>query len=133
MPNTRHPLTYRLCLLGLLLPYLISGVLKLLDFAGAQAEVTALTGMAAAAPLAAAVIATQLGGSALLLFGGRRAWLGGVALAGFTLLATLLAHTWWNLPPGAMRTQAFNGFWEHLALVCALLLAAVASRTETRA
>lgn len=87
------PLTWRrLALLGLVLPYLVSGVLKALDFAVAQAEVAGLIGGTAVAPITAAVIALQLGGSALLLRGGRLAWLGGVALAVFTLAATFLAH-----------------------------------------
>lgn len=115
----------RLALLALLLPYLISGVLKLLDFAGAQAEVAGLLGPIAVAPLTVAVIALQLGGSALLLSGGRLAWLGGIALAVFTLIATGLAHTWWQLPPGPDRAHAFNGFWEHIALVGALLFVAL--------
>jgi transmembrane protein len=123
----------RQCLLVLLLlPYFISGFLKLFDFAGAQAEVTALTGVGASAPLAAAVIVTQLGGSAVLLFGGRWAWLGGAALAGFTLVATFLAHTWWHLPTGSGRMHAFNGFWEHIALVGALSFAALVRFRETR-
>ncbi len=118
----------RLALLGLLLPYFISGVLKLLDFAGAQAEVAGLLGGAAVLPLTAAVIAAQLGGSALLLGGGRLAWLGGLALAAFTLAATILAHRWWPLPPGPDRAHAFNTFWEHIALVAALLYAAQVER-----
>jgi len=118
----------RLTLLGLLLPYLVSGVLKLLDFAGAQAEVAGLLGPVAVGPVAAAVIALQLGGSALLLRGGRLAWLGGLGLAAFTLAATWLAHRWWGLPPGLERAHAFNSFWEHIALVSALLYAALRQR-----
>lgn len=118
----------RLALLALLLPYLISGVLKLLDLAGAQAEVADLVGGMAVAPITAAVIALQLGGSALLLRGGPLAWLGGVALAAFTLAATFLAHRWWPLPPGPDRAHAFNSFWEHIALAAALLYAAQVER-----
>lgn len=120
----------RLALLGLLLPYLLSGALKLMDFSGAQAEVAGLLGGFAVAPLTLAVIAVQLGGSALVLRGGRLAWAGAVALAAFTLAATFLAHTWWHLPPGPERVHAFNGFWEHIALVGALLLAALDSARE---
>jgi len=120
------PLNWRrLALLGLVLPYLISGVMKALDFAGAQAEVIGLLGDTAVAPITAAVVALQLGGSALLLRGGRLAWLGGVALAVFTLAATFLAHRWWPLPPGPARAHAFNGFWEHIALTAALLYVAL--------
>ena len=127
----RWRLLSRLALLGLLLPYLISGVAKLLDFTGAKAEVAGLLGPNAVVPLTAAVIAVQLGGCALLLSGSRWAWLGGAALAAFTLAATWLAHTWWQLPPGPERAHAFNGFWEHIALVGALLLAALDSAQET--
>ena len=84
-----------------------------------------LLGPTAVAPLTMAVIALQLGGSALLLSGGRLAWLGGVALAVFTGVATLLAHTSWQLPPGPARVHAFTGFWEHIALVGALLFVAL--------
>ncbi|MCE4535684.1 DoxX family protein [Pelomonas sp. P7] len=122
-----------LALLALLLPYLISGALKLLDFNGARAEVGGLSGLAAPAlvtMLAAAVVVTQLGGSLLLLRGGRWAPLGGLALAGFTLIATFLAHTWWALPQGAERVQAFNGFWEHIALAGALGFAAAVAHGE---
>lgn len=122
-------------LLALLLPYLISGVVKLFNFAGAQAEVSGLTGFAGAAlviPLTIAVIATQLGGSMLLLVGGRWRWLGGAALAGFTFIATFLAHTWWNVPAGPDRDHAFNGFWEHIALVGALVYASLYSWKSER-
>jgi transmembrane protein len=125
----------RVALVALLLPYLISGVLKLLDFDGARAEVAGLTGITQATLVlltALAVIAVQLGGSALLLAGGRWGWLGGVALAGFTLVATFLAHTWWHLPAGPERDHAFNGFWEHIALVGALVYAAVVSWESQR-
>lgn len=118
----------RLALFGLLLPYLISGVLKLLDLTATQTEVAGLLGSVAVAPIAAAVIALQLGGSALLLRGGRGARLGGVALAAFTLAATFLAHRWWPMPPGPDRVHAFNSFWEHIALAAALLYAAQVER-----
>jgi uncharacterized membrane protein YphA (DoxX/SURF4 family) len=121
-----------LALVTLLLPYLISGALKLVDFAGAQAEIRALTGVASPAVLAAAVVVTQLGGSVVLLFGGAWAWLGGAALAGFTLVATFLAHGWWRLPAGPERVQAFNGFWEHLALVGALVYASATTLGSVR-
>ncbi|CAM4191143.1 DoxX family membrane protein [Roseateles saccharophilus] len=123
----------RAALLALLGPYLISGVVKLFDWAGAQAEVGALTGLTPGpllALVAAGVIGLQLGASAWLLSGQRGAWLAALALAGFTLAATFLAHTWWQLPPGADRAHAFNGFWEHIALVGALAFAGVISYRE---
>ncbi|MDR7269490.1 putative membrane protein YphA (DoxX/SURF4 family) [Pelomonas saccharophila] len=117
----------------MLAPYLISGVLKLFDWAGTQAEVGALTGLNPGPLLvlvAAGVIGLQLGASAWLLSGRHGAWLAALALAGFTLAATFLAHTWWQLPAGAERAHAFNGFWEHMALVGALVFAGVISYRE---
>ncbi len=130
MTDTQFRWLQRFALLALLGPYLISGVLKLLDFSGAQAEVQALTGISTALPLlTASVVVVQLGGSLLLLRGGSMAWIGGVALGGFTLVATFLAHTYWHLQ-GMERVHAFNGFWEHIALVGALLYAALVSRQQ---
>ncbi|MGN6827969.1 DoxX family protein [Paucibacter sp. M5-1] len=123
----------RVALFGLLLPYLISAVSKLLDWPGAQAEVQALTGIASGflvAVVAAGVTSLQLVCSLWLLADWRGAWLAGVALSAFTLAATLLAHTWWGLPVGPERQHAFNGFWEHIAICCALGFAALVSARE---
>lgn len=76
--------------LALASPVLVSGFVKLLDFPGAVEEVTGL-GLRPAAPFAAAVIITQLGGSALFMTR-RFCWLGAGVLAGFTVVATLSAH-----------------------------------------
>ena len=117
------PLLERVALAALLGPFLISGVVKLLGWADAQAEVRALTRVVAQPWLAlatAGVIVLQLGASLWLLAGGPAAWLPALALAAFTLAATWIAHDWRSLPPGPARTQAFNGFWEHVALVGAL-------------
>lgn len=115
--------------LALAAPFLLSGFLKLLDFPGAVAEVRGLAGLEPAALFAALVIATQLGGSALLLLGGRRAWVGAGLLAGFTVVATLLAHAWWRRT-GIDRVRDLNIFWEHAAICGGLVLAAWASRLE---
>ena len=115
--------------LALVAPFLLSGFLKLFDFPGAVAEVRGLTGLEPAALFAALVIATQLGGSAAVLFGGRWAWLGAGLLAGFTVLATLLAHAWWTRT-GVDRARDLNIFWEHAAICGGLLLAAWASRLD---
>jgi uncharacterized membrane protein YphA (DoxX/SURF4 family) len=105
-------------------PFLASGVVKLTDFAGAVAEVEGLTGLAGtvAVILAALVIVTQIGGAVLLMAGGRLGWLGAGALAGFTLVATLLAHAYWTME-GAERTRNMMVFWEHAAICGGLLLA----------
>jgi transmembrane protein len=105
------------------LPFVVSGIGKLIDFGGTQAELLALSGLQPTALWAAAVIVTQLGGSALLIFArGRWALLGASTLAAFTVLATVLAHDWWR-KQGLDRMRDFNVFWEHAALVGGLLLA----------
>lgn len=107
-------------------PFLISGFAKLLDFGGAIAEVRGLTGLEPAALFAALVILTQLGGSALLIAGGRLAWVGAVGLAGFTAIATLFAHAFW-LKPAAEQFIHRNIFFEHVAIAGGLILVAVLS------
>lgn len=105
-------------------PFLISGLVKATDFAGAVAEVAGLTGLegSVAVILAALVIVTQIGGAVLLVAGGRLGWLGAAALAGFTVIATLLAHAYWTME-GAERARNMMVFWEHAAICGGLLLA----------
>ena len=111
-----------LAYLGLCAAYLQGGLNKLTDFNGAMAEM-AHFGLAPAALLAALVIALELGASALILTGTLR-WLGALALAGFTLMATFVALRFWELPIGQERFMAANSFFEHLGLVGGFLLVA---------
>lgn len=106
-------------------PFVISGTMKLLDLTGAVAEVRALTGadQTLAPMLAALVIGTQLAGSGLLLSGLRRAVTAGAAiLAGFTIVATLVAHAWWTRE-GPDRARDLAVFFEHVAICGGLALA----------
>lgn len=109
---------------GLASAFLLSGIAKLVHFAGATAEVRALTGPEPGAAIAAALIAVQLGGSALLLAGGRMTTAGAVLLGGFTLAATIIAYDLWNADAASAIRQA-NTFCEHLGLVAGLALAAM--------
>jgi uncharacterized membrane protein YphA (DoxX/SURF4 family) len=108
--------------LALAAPFLISGVVKLLDFPGAMAEVTGL-GLGPAGPFVAAVILTQLGGSILFLTR-RYCWLGAGLLAGFTIVATLLAHPFWVFE-GTDRGRQTATFFEHVAIVGGFAIAAL--------
>jgi uncharacterized membrane protein YphA (DoxX/SURF4 family) len=108
--------------LALASPFLISGVVKLLDFPGAMNEVAGL-GLGPAGLFAAAVILTQLGGS-LLFLTRRYCWLGAGLLAGFTVLATLLAHPFWAFE-GPDRGRQTATFFEHAAIVGGLAIAAL--------
>lgn len=116
-------------LLGLCAAYLQGGLQKLLDFEGAIREMRHF-GLAPEAPMAAAVIALELGASAMILLGYKR-WLGSLALAAFTLMATFMANRYWVLPPGPERFMTANGFFEHLGLVGAFCLVAIWDRTNT--
>ncbi len=73
-----------LALLALCAAYLQGGLTKALDFPVAIAEMNHF-GLAPAAPMAALVIALELGASAMILTGFGR-WLGALALAAFTLM-----------------------------------------------
>ena len=116
------PLVYWIALLVLCAAYLQGGIVKATDFGGAIAEMQHF-GLAPAAPLAVAVIALELGASVMILTGFYR-WLAALALGGFTLMATLIALRFWELPPGQERFMAANAFFEHLGLVGGFLLVA---------
>lgn len=108
--------------LGLCAAYLQGGLVKLADFPGAIGEMKHF-GLAPAPLFAVLVIALELGASVLILIG-RLRWLGALTLGGFTLLATLLALRFWELPAGQQRFMAANSFFEHLGLVGGFLLVA---------
>jgi uncharacterized membrane protein YphA (DoxX/SURF4 family) len=116
------PLVHWIALLGLCAAYLQGGIDKATDFGGAIAEMNHF-GLAPAAPLAIAVIALELCASAMILTGFYR-WLAALALGGFTLMATLIALRFWELPAGQERFMAANAFFEHLGLVGGFLLIA---------
>jgi len=116
------PPVHWIALLGLCAAYLQGGIVKATDFSNAIAEMEHF-GLAPAAPLAIAVIALELGASVMILAGFYR-WLGALALAGFTLMATLVALRFWELPGGHERFMAANAFFEHLGLVGGFLLVA---------
>ena len=116
------PLVYWIALLGLCAAYLQGGIVKATDFSGAIGEMEHF-GLAPAIPLAIAVIALELGASVMILTGFYR-WLAALALGGFTLMATLIALRFWELPAGHERFMAANAFFEHLGLVGGFLLVA---------
>ncbi len=101
--------------------YLQGGLNKLLDFGGAVGEMRHF-GLQPAAPLAAAVIAGELGAAAMVLTG-RLRWLGAAWLALFTVAASFIANRYWELA-GPERFMAANSFYEHLGLAGGFLLVA---------
>ena len=110
-----------IAMLGLCAAYLQGGINKATDFSAAMAEMTHF-GLTPAAPFAVAVIVLELGASLMILAGFYR-WLGALALAGFTLMATFIANRYWELA-GPERFMMANSFYEHLGLIGGLLLVA---------
>jgi len=108
-------------LLLLCAAYLQGGLNKLLDFGGAVGEMQHF-GLQPAAPLAAAVIAFELGAAAMVL-SGRLRWLGAAWLALFTVAASFIANRYWEMA-GMERFMAANSFYEHLGLAGGFLLVA---------
>lgn len=107
---------------GICLPFLFSGVAKLTNLTGAVAEFSGL-GLPMPALALGLTILVQLGGSAaLILRRDRLAMLGALALAGFTVLATLIAHAFWHFD-GPARMQQTNIFFEHMSIAFALVFA----------
>jgi uncharacterized membrane protein YphA (DoxX/SURF4 family) len=116
------PVTRFIALLGLCAAYIQGPLTKIFDFSGAIAEMEHF-GLHPATFFAVAVIAFELAASAMVLSGFLR-WLGALALAGFTLLATLVALRFWELPSGMDRMMATNAFFEHLGLAGAFVIVA---------
>lgn len=108
----------------LAIAFVYSGVSKLLNFDAAIGEANHF-GLSPAPFFAAAVLATQLVGAALMLLG-RGLWLvlGALALATFTVITTLIGHPFWTMS-GMEQFHNRNAFLEHLGLVGGFLLVAV--------
>ena len=111
-----------LAYLGLCAAYLQGGLNMLMDFQGAVGEMSHF-GLSPASLLAGLVIALELGASVMILSGKLR-WLGALALAAFTLMASFVALRFWELPVGQERFMAANSFFEHLGLIGGFLLVA---------
>ena len=120
---------YFLALLGLCAAYVQGGLTKLLDFSAAVVETQGF-GLPFAPLTTAATIVTELAGSALILAGFYR-WLGALWLAGFTLLAALIANRFWDMQAPA-RLMVENAFFEHLGLVGGFLVVAWLDLRESR-
>lgn len=110
-----------LALLALCGAYLQGGLVKALDFPGAQAEMRHF-GLVPEAPFAGAVLVLELG-AALLVLSGCGRWLGALVLAGFTVAASFVANRFWQAPPEQALMLA-NAFFEHMGLAGAFVLVA---------
>lgn len=122
------PVTRTLALLALCAAYIQGPLTKLFDFQSAIGEMEHF-GLHPAAFFGVAVIVFELAASAMILSGFLR-WLGALALAVFTLLATFVALRFWEMPSGMERMMATNAFFEHLGLVGAFVIVATADLTK---
>jgi uncharacterized membrane protein YphA (DoxX/SURF4 family) len=113
-----------LALLALCAAYIQGPLTKAFDFQGAIAEMNHF-GLAPAPLFAVGVPVFELAMSALIL-SGRLRWLGALALAIFTLMATYLALRFWEIPAGPEHSAAMNGFFEHIGLSGAFVFVALA-------
>ncbi|MDR3375670.1 MAG: DoxX family protein [Ancalomicrobiaceae bacterium] len=116
------PAVRSLALVALCSAYIVGPLEKIFDFRGAIAEMQHF-GLSPAPLFAIAVIVFELTASALFISGVLR-WAAALALAAFTLIATLLAERFWKLPTGPNRSATMNAFFEHLGLVGAFVLVA---------
>jgi uncharacterized membrane protein YphA (DoxX/SURF4 family) len=96
------------------LVFLASGIEKALHWSAGLAEIEA-AGLPLAPAMLAATVVTQLGGGLSLALG-LWARLGALALAGFTVLATVLFHAFWNAS-GPAAEHELTTFLEHVAMV----------------
>ncbi|MDH4441537.1 MAG: DoxX family protein [Rhizobium sp.] len=118
-----RPALKTLALVALCAAYIQGPLTKIADFQGAIAEMEHF-GLTPPAAFAVVVILFELTASAMVITGHFR-WLAALALAGFTLLATLIALRFWELAPGMDRMMATNAFFEHLGLAGAFVLVAI--------
>jgi putative oxidoreductase len=99
--------------------FLDSGVAKLLHWQDGIAEVAGL-GLGNPQLMLILTVVTQIVGGLAVVFGfGTR--LAALALAGFTLVATVLAHHYWDLG-GAVQIRQKITFLEHMAIVGGFVL-----------
>ena len=131
-PLSRHILTRpavrSVALLALCAAYIQGPITKITDFQSAIAEMEHF-GLTPPAAFAVAVIVFELIASAMIITGYFR-WLAALALASFTLMATMIALRFWELPPGMGRMMAANGFFEHIGLAGAFVLVAISDLTR---
>lgn len=122
------PAVRTIALLALCAAYIQGPLTKIADFNGAMAEMDHF-GLHPAAVFAVIVIVFELAASAMVISGFLR-WAGALALAGFTVIATLIALRFWEMAPGMDRMMATNAFFEHLGLAGAFVFVAAFDLTK---
>lgn len=123
------PALYRIGRILLASLFLISGVLKIVGFAGV---VGYMERIGVPFPTVSVLIAilVEAGGGLALMCGWR---LRPVALvvAAFTVVATLTAHRFWQADPAGMQNQ-LNHFLKNVSIIGALLMLAATAEASER-
>ncbi|MBS1183027.1 MAG: DoxX family protein [Proteobacteria bacterium] len=114
----------------LTLMFWLSGIAKLADFPATVAEMRHF-GLEPAAPIAVAVIAVQLVGSALVI-SGRHVWLGAGMLGVFTVLTIPIAHAFWTMDGEHAFFEMLVAF-EHISVIGGLMVVAAFGEARRRA
>jgi putative oxidoreductase len=99
--------------------FIYSGYGKVGGFDGTAAYI-ASKGLPMSQVLAAATIALELGAGLMLAIGWKARW-AALALAAFTVLASMLFHNFWTAPPAQFRTEQLF-FLKNMAIVGGLLM-----------
>lgn len=114
--------------LGVTYMFWRSGLAKLADFRATLGEMEHF-GLQPAWLFAVGTIVVQLAGSALVIFGGRYAWLGAAPLALLTLATIPIAHDFWNMPDELAFGERLIA-QEHISVVGGLVVAALLAREK---
>ena len=101
--------------------FLMAGYGKIGGFAGTVGYISSV-GLPAPQVLAAAAVVVELVGGALLLIGWKARW-AALALAGFTVMASVLFHNYWAMPAAQQMVQQLM-FTKNAAVVGGLLMVA---------
>lgn len=119
-----NPMTDALVLVGRLLiaaMFIYAGWGKIGGFEGTAGYI-ASKGLPLPQVLAAGTIVLEIVAGVMLAIGWKARW-AALALAGFTLLATLIFHAYWEYPPEQFRTQQLF-FLKNMAITGGLLVIA---------
>ena len=101
--------------------FLMAGYGKIGGFAGTVGYIGSV-GLPAPQVLAAAAVVVELVGGALLLIGWKARW-AALALAGFTVMASVLFHNYWAMPAAQQMMQQLM-FTKNFAVAGGLLMVA---------
>lgn len=105
----------------LALMFLTAGFKKIGGFEGTVGYI-ASKGLPMASLLAVGTILVEVVGSVALIVGWKTRW-AGLALAGFTLMASFIFHNYWAMPAEMQGTQTLM-FWKNISVAGGMLMVA---------